>query len=161
MIRRTRRLPGQEATMSDWRPRILIGTILATLLGAATHAAQQTDPVEAHRALARTAAGEEHLALLQTVCRVPRSVQPRAASAPRPVRSVPAKEEWYAEPAQVFDNLYFVGTQDHGAWAVTTSEGIIIIDALYDYAVEAAVVDGLRKLGLDPEDITQVVISHG
>ncbi len=147
--------------MSDWLPRILIGTILATLLGAATQAAQETDPVEAHRAAARAAAGEEHLALLETVCRVPRPIPTGAAAASRPPRAVPPREEWYAEPAQVFDNLYFVGTQDHGAWAVTTSDGIIIIDALYDYAVEAAVVDGLRKLGLDPEDITHVVISHG
>ena len=147
--------------MSDWVPRILIGTILATLLGAATQAAQETDAVEAHRAAARAAAGEEHLALLEVVCRVPRPIQTGAANAPRPPRSVPPREEWYAEPAQVFDNLYFVGTRDHGAWAVTTSDGIIIIDALYDFAVEAAVVEGLRKLGLDPEDIIQVIISHG
>lgn len=147
--------------MSDWMPRFLFGTILAGLLGVATEAAQQRDPVEAHRTLARAAAGDEHLALLETVCRVPRPLQTRAANTPRPARTLPAREDWYAEPAQVFDNLYFVGTQDHGAWAVTTSQGIIIIDALYDYAVEAAVVDGLRKLGLDPEDIRQVVISHG
>ncbi len=147
--------------MTEWLPRVVVGTALATLLGTATQARQETDPVEAHRALARAAAGEEHLALLETVCRVPRPVQARAANVPRPPRTVPDREDWYAEPAQVFDNLYFVGTREHGAWAITTSEGIIIIDALYDYAVEAEVVDGLRKLGLDPEDITHVVISHG
>ena len=147
--------------MSDWLPRILIGTLLATLLGAASQATQETDPVETHRAAARASAGEEHLALLETVCRVPRPIPTGAENASRPPRAVPPREEWYAEPAQVFDNLYFVGTRDHGAWAVTTSDGIIIIDALYDYAVEAAVVDGLRKLGLDPAEITQVVISHG
>jgi metallo-beta-lactamase class B len=147
--------------MTEWLPRVVVGTALATLLGTATQARQETDPVEAHRALARAAAGEEHLALLETVCRVPRPVQARAANAPRPPRTVPEREDWYAEPAQIFDNLYFVGTREHGAWAITTSEGIIVIDALYDYAVEAEVVDGLRKLGLDPEDITHVVISHG
>ena len=147
--------------MSDLPRRILIGTTLATLLGAATQATQGTNTVETHRAAARAAAGDEHLGLLHTVCREPRSVQTREDNAPRPPREVPPLEDWYAEPAQVFDNLYFVGTQDHGAWAVTTSEGIIVIDALYDYAVEPAVVNGLRKLGLDPEDITYVVISHG
>ncbi len=147
--------------MRDWLPRIVIGTILATGLGAASQAAQEADPVAAHRAAARAAAGEEHLALLETVCRVPQPIQTGATNVPPPSRAVPAREEWYAEPAQVFDNLYFVGTQDHGAWAVTTSEGIIVIDALYDYAVEGAVVDGLRKLGLDPEEITHVIISHG
>ena len=117
--------------------------------------------VETHRAAARAAAGADHLGLIQTVCREPGAIVPAAANAPRPPRAVPPRDEWYAEPAQVFDNLYFVGTRDHGAWAVTTSEGIIVIDALYDYAVESAVVDGLRKLGLDPEDIAYVVVSHG
>ena len=147
--------------MTDWLPRVVAGLALASLLGAAAQARQEADPVEAHRALARAAAGDEHLALLETVCRVPRPIQARAANAPRPARTVPSRDEWYAEPVQVFDNLYFVGTQDHSAWAVTTSEGIIVIDALYDYAVEASVVGGLRKLGLNPEDITHVVISHG
>ncbi len=142
---------------------VVVATTLAMTLGAAlpTAAQQNTNAVEAHRAAARAAAGDDHEALLQTVCRVPTPVPARATNAQRPPREVPPREEWYAEPARVFDNLYFVGTQDHGAWAVTTSEGIIVIDALYDYAVEGAVVEGLRKLGLDPEDIAYVVISHG
>jgi metallo-beta-lactamase class B len=44
---------------------------------------------------------------------------------------------------------------------VVGSEGIIVIDALYDYAVEDAVVGGLAKLGLDPARIRYVVVSHG
>jgi metallo-beta-lactamase class B len=66
-----------------------------------------------------------------------------------------------AEPARVFDNLYFVGTRSLNAWAVVTPEGIVIIDPLYDENVELAIVDGLRKLGLDPENITHVIVSHG
>jgi metallo-beta-lactamase class B len=61
----------------------------------------------------------------------------------------------------VFDNLYFVGMTEYSAWAVTTSEGIILIDTLYDYSVDAEVVDGLRQLGLDPEKIVYAIISHG
>ena len=76
-------------------------------------------------------------------------------------RVVPPREEWYAEPVKVFDNLYFVGTKVHGAWAVTTSDGIIVIDALYDYAAEPEIADGLKKLGLDPAKIKYVFISHG
>jgi hypothetical protein len=38
-------------------------------------------------------------------------------------------------------NLYFVGEKDYGAWAVTTSEGIIIIDAIFDYSVEDEIVN--------------------
>jgi len=61
----------------------------------------------------------------------------------------------------VFDNLYFLGTRSLNAWALTTSGGIVIIDPLYDYNVEAEIIEGLRTLGLDPADITHVLVSHG
>jgi metallo-beta-lactamase class B len=67
---------------------------------------------------------------------------------------------WHAEPAKVFDNLYFVGEIEYSAWAVTTSEGIILIDAIFDYSVEDEVVGGLKKLGLDPTTIKYVIVSH-
>jgi metallo-beta-lactamase class B len=69
--------------------------------------------------------------------------------------------EWYAEPVKVFDNLYYVGQTEYSAWAVTTSEGIVIIDPIFDYSVEAEIVQGLRKVGLDPADIRYVIVSHG
>ena len=72
----------------------------------------------------------------------------------RPARppGPPARETWYAEPVKVFDNLYFVGQTEYSAWAVTTSDGIIIIDPIFDYSVEDEVVNGLKKLGLDPSN---------
>jgi metallo-beta-lactamase class B len=65
------------------------------------------------------------------------------------------------QPMQVMDELYFLGAQWTTAWAVKTSAGIIIIDAM-DNADEAEhyIEGGLRKLGLDPADIRYVVISH-
>ena len=75
--------------------------------------------------------------------------------------ATPPRESWHAEPVKVFDNLYFVGMTEFSAWAVTTSEGIIVIDPLFDYSVEDEVVEGLRKLGLDPADIEYVLVSHG
>ena len=60
----------------------------------------------------------------------------------------------------MFDNLYYIGTRVHSAWALTTSEGIIIIDSLYAYAVEAEMVEGLTKLGLNPRDVKYMIISH-
>jgi metallo-beta-lactamase class B len=62
---------------------------------------------------------------------------------------------------KVFDNLYFVGEVEYSVWAVTTSAGIILIDAIFDYSVEDEVVGGLKKLGLDPTTIKYVVVSHG
>jgi metallo-beta-lactamase class B len=73
----------------------------------------------------------------------------------------PAREEWYNEPVKVFDNLYFFGTKVHESWAVTTSEGIVVIDALFGYAAEAEITDGMKKLGLEPTQIKYVIISHG
>jgi hypothetical protein len=35
------------------------------------------------------------------------------------------------EPTKIFDNLYYIGFNDVGAWALTTSQGIIVIDTLY------------------------------
>ena len=61
---------------------------------------------------------------------------------------------------KVFDNLYFVGQSEYSAWAVTTTEGIILIDTLFDYSVEDAVVGGLKTLGLDPATIRYAVVTH-
>ena len=65
---------------------------------------------------------------------------------------VPDRATWYAQPYKVFDTLYFVGTRIHSAWALTTSDGIIVIDTLFDYAIEPEIVEGLTKLGLNPRD---------
>jgi metallo-beta-lactamase class B len=61
----------------------------------------------------------------------------------------------------VFDNLYYVGMTEYSAWAITTSQGIILLDAIFDYSIDAEVDEGLRKLGLNPADIKYVIVSHG
>ena len=66
------------------------------------------------------------------------------------------------EPMQVFDNLYFLGSKWTTAWAVKTSAGIVIIDAMNnDDEAEKYIDAGLKKLGLNPADIRYVVVSHG
>jgi metallo-beta-lactamase class B len=66
------------------------------------------------------------------------------------------------EPMQVMDDLYFLGSQWTTAWAVKTTKGLVIIDAM-DNADEAKnyIEGGLRKLKLDPADIKYVIVSHG
>ena len=59
---------------------------------------------------------------------------------------------------KVFDNLYYVGEKEISAWAVITSAGIIVVDAIWDYNVEEQVVGGLKKLGFDPANIKYVVV---
>jgi metallo-beta-lactamase class B len=61
----------------------------------------------------------------------------------------------------VFDNLYFVGDRATSAWALTTSSGIILLDAGFHHNVEGTIIAGMKKLGLDPHDIEYVIVSHG
>jgi metallo-beta-lactamase class B len=65
-------------------------------------------------------------------------------------------------PAKVFENLYFVGSHWTNAWAIKTSDGIILLDAMDDAGeAEHIIVAGLRQLGLDPATIRYVIVSHG
>jgi metallo-beta-lactamase class B len=62
---------------------------------------------------------------------------------------------------RVFDQLYFVGENAVSSWAIDTTEGIILFDALNKPEDAAAtVVPGLRQLGLDPARIRYIVITH-
>ena len=74
--------------------------------------------------------------------------------------AIPPRERWHAEPAKVADNLYFVGTKVHHAWALVGSDGIILIEALYHYAVADEVTGGFKKLGLDINKVKYAVMSH-
>lgn len=62
---------------------------------------------------------------------------------------------------RVFDQLYFVGQNDVSSWALDTSEGIVLFDALNgpDDA-NNTIVPGLKKLGLDPARIRYIVLTH-
>ena len=77
-----------------------------------------------------------------TRCASHRRRRPRQAVAAPPgtPQGIPPREQWHAEPAKVFDNLYLVGQTEYTAWAVVTSDGIIVIDPLFDYSVEDEVV---------------------
>src|SRR6186713_2173446 len=123
--------------------------------------------VQAHVDAARAAAGTDFAGVFTRICReaapaamppaAPRPEAQRGARPPGP----PPRESWHAEPVKVFDNLYFLGQTEYSAWAVKTSEGIIIIDAIFDYSVDDEVAGGLKAMGLDPASIKYVVISHG
>ena len=116
---------------------------------------------QVHIEAARKAAGTEHTAVFDRTCKA--LTPPARSGAPAPLRPAgpPARDSWHAEPAKVFDNLYFLGQSEYSSWAVTTSQGIIIIDAIFDYSVEDEVAGGMKKLGLDPTQIKYVIVSHG
>jgi metallo-beta-lactamase class B len=113
---------------------------------------------------AKTAAGFEFLGSLARTCLLPQSGgEDTRDNVPAYVTnpaSAPDRDTWYAEPAKVFDNLYFVGGKVHSAWALTTSEGIIVIDTIFPYNSEELIAGGMQKAGLNPKDIKYVLISH-
>jgi len=149
-----------------------LGSLLGSLALAGPVLAQQTGPapprqrdaVEAAQQAAKEAAGFEFLGTLARTCFLPPSRSEDFRDVPVPYVSDPGKAppraSWFAEPAKVFDNLYFVGGKIHSAWALKTRDGIILFDTIYPYNSEELIVGGMRKLGLDPKDIKYVVVSH-
>ena len=63
------------------------------------------------------------------------------------------------EPFQVFDNLYYVGAKWVAAWVLETDQGLILFDSLYGELTDIAI-DGMRDLGMDPDDVRYVIVSH-
>ena len=64
------------------------------------------------------------------------------------------------EPFKVFDNVYFVGICWVSSWLLTTPQGHILIDTLHE-PFPGTVLDGIRKLGFDPQDVRWVLVTHG
>jgi len=139
------------------------------LLLAVSIVAAQTphDTADAHIAAAKAAAGEDFQNLFQFQCYGPGPGGPQAGRGQAAGRGgaqrqpgPPDRSTWYAEPVKVFDNLYFFGQTEYAVWAITTSEGIIVLDTIFDYSVEEEVAGGMKKLGLDPANIKYAVVSH-
>jgi metallo-beta-lactamase class B len=66
------------------------------------------------------------------------------------------------EPFQIFDNLYFVGIGEVASYVISTSEGLILIDTLWDLeGYRDYHLGQLEKLGLNPMDIRYVLILQG
>jgi glyoxylase-like metal-dependent hydrolase (beta-lactamase superfamily II) len=70
------------------------------------------------------------------------------------------EEKQAVEPFQIFDNVYYVGIDWVSAYLVKTSEGLVLIDALYGNWVNR-LDRNIRKLGLNPRDVKYVLVTHG
>ena len=127
--------------------RILSAAAIAAMFSAVGAFAHTADTEAAHVAAARQAAGHDLTAPFR-LC----------PGAPQPADSTGNA----AEPTKVFDNLYFIGIPAVSAWAVTTSDGIIVINSLNNAReAETFIEGGLTKLGLDPMQVKYVLITHG
>jgi metallo-beta-lactamase class B len=63
------------------------------------------------------------------------------------------------EPFKIFDNVYYVGMKHVSAFLVTTSDGLVLLDATFPTTAELTL-DNVRKLGFKPENIEYILISH-
>jgi metallo-beta-lactamase class B len=142
--------------------------------GVALDACAKADAAQAHVAAAKAAVSPKatnpqpwHFfdSAFNQMC-----AEPKAGARPLPVgKDVPLeageaakltptpREKWYAPPAKVFDNLYYIGTKTESTWALTTSAGIILINTNFDW-VSPALLDELHTFGLDPANIKYAII---
>jgi metallo-beta-lactamase class B len=66
------------------------------------------------------------------------------------------------EPFKIFDNLYFIGQGEVGSYVISTSDGLILIDTMWDLpGYTEYLLGNMRKLGLRPRDIKYVLILQG
>jgi metallo-beta-lactamase class B len=64
-------------------------------------------------------------------------------------------DEPVTEPTKIFGRTSTI------TYAITTPDGIILLDSGYANDVEQVLIPGIKKLGLDPANIKDVIVMHG
>lgn len=140
--------------LRPWKGLLPLTTAAAASVGVAAVAATPADEAAyRHIMNAKAAAGDALKSDFYNRCFVD----------PNYKRSIAAYRRHNApiDPARVFDNLYFVGQNNVSAWALKTSQGIIVFDSLNTPAeAQDYIAGGLTRLGLDPAQIKYVVVMH-
>ena len=130
---------------------------VAILVAGAGVIGQEATDVAAQVSAAKTQAGPEWAKAADFFCATEEQV---GAMKILPSATDGDVEGQRAEPMKVFDNLYFIGQKAVTTWALTTSEGIVLIDAGYAARFDDTLIAGLVKVGLDPRRIRAAVIAH-
>lgn len=74
----------------------------------------------------------------------------------------PRPQDGPVEPIRIFDDVWYIGRVMVGVFVIKTGEGLVLIDAMDPYdADEKHIIPGLEKVGLRPEDIRMILITHG
>jgi metallo-beta-lactamase class B len=116
------------------------------------------ETVAAHVAEAQRLAANDLKPLL-TLCNAAPAIRPDQASIDKLLAAVIGQPA--PDPGRVFENLYFLGSSWVSAWAIRTSQGVILIDSLNNADEARQLIDeGMRKVGLDPADIRFVIVTH-
>jgi len=108
---------------------------------------------------ARKLAGTDLVKEFENTCS---STGPQRAALVRQAAGLPPLKDYTVEPTKIFDNVWFLGLASQGAFVITTSQGLILIDTL-NTTEEARdiLVPSMQKVGLDPAQIKYIVLSHG
>jgi len=152
--------------------KVLAGLIVATFAVAALEAQrgggsqfpsperfEASKQAQQHVANAMKIAGRDLQAEAKAFCT---PTGPQRVALARQAQGLPALPDRPVEPIKMFDNLYYVGFTDVGAWAINTSDGIIVFDALNSSDEgRDMIAGGLKKVGLDPAQIKYLIIGHG
>jgi metallo-beta-lactamase class B len=112
-----------------------------------------------HVAAAKQLAGGDLQAEFENTCSF---TGPERAALKRERLGLPPMKDYTVEPTKIFDNVWFLGLASQGAFVITTSQGLILIDTL-NTTEEArdVLVPSMQKVGLDPAQIKYIVLSHG
>lgn len=116
----------------------------------------ETAEVKRHLDAARAAAGDDLLSWLQLADPL------KPGHKGQPFDLAKAMQLPAPAPAKAFDNLYFLGSGWVSAWAIPTSDGILLIDALNnDEEGQRIIAGGMKRMGLDPAQTRTLVVTHG
>lgn len=130
----------------------LAAVVLSLTIGSQTGSAVQSPPSAAIPPSVEAAAAD--FPALRGLCAARQATSMAGAASPTDLTA--------AVPTRVFDNLYYVGSKSLSSWAITTTKGIILIDALRNAEEARAVIEpSMRSLGLDPAQIRYIIVSHG
>ncbi len=68
--------------------------------------------------------------------------------------------DYKMEPFQIFGNLYYVGDKKVCMHLIDTGDGLILFDTGYGHTTHL-ILESIRKLGFDPQDLRYIIQSHG
>ncbi|MCP5146406.1 MAG: MBL fold metallo-hydrolase [Gammaproteobacteria bacterium] len=147
------------------RRLVAAAMMLAALPAAAQRAAVSSYPTPTEFPKADAAAVARYLDEARRIAgedRFPDFVH-RCIISPRySVRVRGIQHDGLIEPTQLFDQLYSVGQNAVSSFALVTSAGIVLFDALNSpEEAEQIIVPNLQRLGLDPANIKYIVVTHG
>ena len=123
--------------------------------------AQFEASVEAQRLVeaARTLVGDDLQREYDNVCT---HTGPQRVALARQQAGLPPLENYVVEPTRIFDNMWYVGPTSQGAFVISTSDGLILLDTLNNTEeARDILVPSLERAGLDPAQIRYIVLSHG